>query len=213
MPPSDVAPEPLESTASPPPSESRAAPRPPPDLQWNRVAGTVSGLFLALHNLFLGGELSFLGGFGAPSRSPSEPGTAEGWLVQVGVQASYGRLTGPVCLGSSFCGTRFAGGAAVKGGWGRGVPNRDGWTKAGLMFYGQMDVLMGYLDIPSAPLSPSASTWEGIARLRLGLHYAALGSTAAANQVALNAAFIIEAVPFSATARGVSLGAALGVAF
>jgi hypothetical protein len=118
-----------------------------------------------------------------------------------------------VCLGSSFCGTRYAGGAAVKGGWGRGTPDRNGWTKASLMFYGQVDLLLGYLDIPAAPLAPGASSWEGIARLRLGVHFSSLGPTAAVNKVTLNGAFILEGIPFSATARGVSLGAALGVAF
>ncbi|MEW5739532.1 MAG: hypothetical protein AB1938_11435 [Myxococcota bacterium] len=213
MPPPDVAPEPAVDTNSPLPPTPPAAPRPPPELRWNRIAGTMSGLFLALQNVYLGGELSFLGGFGAPERSQTEPGNAEGWLMQVGVQASYGRLTGPVCLGSAFCGARYAGGLAVKGGWGRGVPDRNGWTKAGLMFYAQVDVLAGYLDIPPAPLAPGASSWEGIARLRLGLHYASLGATAAVNKVTLNAAFIIEGIPFSGTAKGVSLGAALGIAF
>jgi len=206
-PPPDIPPE-VEGADAPPPM-----PTPPPELKWNRVAGTVSGLFLAMQNIYLGGELSFLGGWGAPRRSEAEPGNAEGWLMQAGLQASWGKLTGPVCLGSSFCGTRYAGGAALKGGWGGGVPDRNGWTKAGLMFYGQVDLLLGYLDIPSAPLAPGASSWEGIARLRLGLHYSSLGSTAAANKVTLNGAFIVEGIPFSATARGVSIGAALGVAF
>lgn len=209
MPP-DVPPEPQEG---PLPSQPPPVPRPPPELRWNRIAGSLSGLFLALQNVYLGGELTFLGGFGKPGRSASEPGNAEGWLMQVGVQASYGRLTGPVCLGSAFCGARYAGGLAVKGGWGRGVPDRDGWTKAGLMFYAQADVLAGYLDIPSAPLAPGASSWEGIGRLRLGLHYASLGSTAAVNKVTLNAAFVLEGIPFSATGKGASLGAALGIAF
>lgn len=215
LPPPDAVPmPPPESPApTPPPQADQGPPRPRPELKWNRIAGTLSGLVLALQNVYLGAEVSFLGGFGAPARSESEPGHAEGWLMQVGVQGSWGKLTGPVCLGSAFCGTRYAGGLALKGGWGRGVPDRNGWTKAGLMFYAQVDVLAGYLDIPSAPLAPGASSWEGIGRLRLGVHYSRLGATAAANKVTLNGAFVVEAIPFSRTATGVSIGAALGVAF
>jgi hypothetical protein len=217
LPPPDAVPAapPEWTTPVPAPHEEPkpGPPKPPPDPKWNRVAGTVSGLFVALTNIYLGGEVSFLAGFGAPTRSQAEPTTAEGFLMQVGVQGSWGKLTGPVCLGSSFCGTRYAFGAAAKGGWASGTPDKAGWTKAGLMFYAQVDLLAGFLDIPSAPLVPGASTWEAVGRLRLGAHYSALGATAVANKVTLNGAFVVEAIPASATARGVSIGVALGVAF
>lgn len=217
MPPPDAVPPASADSTAPIPApyeEPKPGPaKPPPEPKWNRIAGTISGLFLAMTNVYLGGEVSFLGGFGAPVRSATEPGNAEGWLLQVGAQGSWGKLTGPVCQGSSFCGTRYAGGLALKGGWARGVPDKSGWTKAALMFYAQVDLLAGYLQIPSAPLAPGASSWEALGRLRLGVHYSSLGATAAQNKITLNGALVVEGIPASATARGVSIGLALGVAF
>jgi hypothetical protein len=188
-------------------------PKPPPEPKWNRLSGTLSGLLLAFTNVYLGGEMSFLGGFGAPVRSETRPGDAEGWLLQLGAQANWGMLTGPVCLGSGFCGTRYAGGLVLKGGWARGVPDKAGWTRAELMFYAQVDLLAGYLLIPSAPLAPGASSWEALGRLRLGLHFSELGATAARNKLTLNGALVVEGIPASGIAKGVSIGLALGVAY
>jgi hypothetical protein len=177
-------------------------------------------MLVALTNLYLGGEVSVLGTLGTPTRSPSSPGAVEGWLWQVGGQGSLGFVSGTVCRGAGFCGTRGAGGLALKGGWGRGVPDREGWTTPSLMLYAQLDLLAGYFAIPSAPLVAEVSSWEAVGRLRLGAHFGALGGAPAApggapgaGRVTLNGALLIEVVPVSRASRGVSVGFLVGIAF
>ena len=198
----------------PQPEPPPVAAKPPPPPFWTG-GGSASLNFSALRDYSLGGEVTLLTTvWGTPAPSEEEPGHVEGFLFQVGVQGDYARSGGPVCRGTPFCATRFSGGAALKGGWARGLPGlSDHATRTQTMYFAQLDVLLSHFDIESAPLAPGLKTWELVTRLRLGLHFIAPANRLTSAGVAFLVAAVIEAIPVSAGTQGVSFGASVGAGF
>lgn len=192
-------------------------PKPPPEPSWARLGGAVSVLFSALNGYYFGAEVTLLATLaGTPIRSPTVVGEIEGFLLQAGVEGSYGRVGGLLCEGSPFCATRISGGAALKAGWARGMPSvRDSVARAQTMYFGQLDVLLSNFDIESAPLAPGVNAWEMIVRGRLGLHFTSEAARTTFTGVTLFAAALVETIPLSSVSdtRGVTLGFCAGVGF
>jgi hypothetical protein len=206
----EPSPPPMPEVAKPP-----APPKPPPDPSWARMGGSASVMFSALNGYYFGAEVALLATVaGTPIRSPTVVGEIEGFMLQVGGEASYGRVGGLVCEGSPFCAQRISGGATLKAGWARGMPNvRDNVARAQTMYFGQVDVLLSNFNIESAPLAPGVNAWELITRGRLGLHFTSDAARTTFTGVTLFAAAFVEGIPASSVTRGVTIGFCAGVGF
>lgn len=196
-------------------AKPQGPPKPPPDPSWARLGGSVSVLFSALQSYYFGAELTLLATVaGTPVRSPTVVGEIEGFLLQVGGQASYGRVGNLICEGSPFCAQRISGGASVKGGWARGMPSvRDNVARTQTMYFGQFDLLASNFNIESAPLAPGVNAWELIVRGRLGVHFTSDAARTTFTGVTVFLAALVEGIPASAVSRGVTFGFSAGVGF
>ncbi len=196
---------PRPAPATPPPPRSK-----PP--QWSALGFELNGLVLANRGLFLGVEATGLVRLGQVRHSFEVPGTLEGWLVELGPQFDWGRASGAACLGTEFCGSRYAGGVSGRVGWARGgLSLATGAARPVLMVYGQLEVLGGAFVIPDAPLSPGLVSGELLVRLGVGGHISFRGTAPKKSDLAFNATLLVELIPVSRATAGVSFGGALGV--
>ncbi|PZR12693.1 MAG: hypothetical protein DI536_14040 [Archangium gephyra] len=207
-------PEPTPPPTPAPDAVAPAVPRVPPTPRWAPIGGSLSAMFTAFQEYFLSAELSLLfTTVGVPKASETVPHEFEGWLMQLGGTAFVGTAGNAVCDGTVFCATRGGGGAALKFGWARGLPNvSTGATRPQTMYFGQLDVMFSYFGIESAPLSPGLQTAELLTRLRLGVHLTT-GSRVTSTGFTFLLAGVFQAVPVSNGTQGVSFGANFGVGF
>lgn len=203
-----------EPTPPPTPAPDTVTPRVPPTPKWAPFGGSLSAMFTAFQEYFLSAEFSLLvTTVGTPTASETAPHEFEGWLLQLGGTAFVGTAGNAVCDGTVFCATRGGGGAALKFGWARGLPNvTTGYTRPQTMYFGQLDVMFSYFGIESAPLSPGLQTAELMTRLRFGVHLTT-GSRVTSTGFTFLIAGVIQAVPVSNGTQGVSFGANLGIGF
>lgn len=209
----DAGVEPSAPPLPPPVEAPPPPPKPPPPPSWTKIGGSLSGLFTGLRDYFLGFEVTLLGTVvGVPARSEEVPGEVEGWVLQAGVQADYGRAGGALCRGTPFCASRAGGGLSLKGGWARGLPAvTDHVTRMQSMYFAQLDVLLTHFNIASAPLAPGMRTFELLTRLRLGVHLTAERSRVTTTGLTFFLAAVVEAIPVSSGTQGVSVGASAGL--
>ncbi|MGV3622772.1 MAG: hypothetical protein ACO1OB_18275 [Archangium sp.] len=204
----------VDLTPPPTPAPDTAPPRTPPTPKWAPLGGSLSAMFTAFQEYFLSAEFTLLfTTVGTPIASPTVSNEYEGWLMQLGGTTFIGTAGGPLCDGSVFCATRGGGGAALKVGWARGLPNVvTGMTRPQTMYFGQLDVMFSFFGIESAPLSPGVQTAELLTRLRLGIHLTT-GSRVTSTGFTFLLAAVIQAVPLSYGTQGVSFGANVGLGF
>jgi hypothetical protein len=201
---------PLDNEWQLPPA--RKAPAPPPTPRWNHLAGSLSVLALGNERAFVGADLSVFGVLALRAPTPA-PNALSGWLLFPGLQVNFGKVQSTQCGQAAFCADRFLAGVALKGGWANGHAGIDGGTRAETLYYAQLEVLGGRYNIPPAPLSRAASSWEGLARFRLGLHWSSQAADQKPAVLTVNASAMLEWVALSTVTKGVSFGGCLGVSF
>jgi hypothetical protein len=183
---------------------------------WPLALFELSGLITGLQNAFFGVDLVAGVPLGVPVRPNRRLKQASGWLVMPIVEASLGRVNGPICMGVRLCGERFLVGPGLKFGHGVGVLNDDGLVRPGRMLYVQVTALGGNFDVQDAPLAPGDAWFEGVVRARLGGHLGSVdfsGEGTFLSTFSLNVAAIVEYVALSPFTRGFGFGGAVGVAF
>jgi hypothetical protein len=167
-------------------------------------------------NVFFGADLVAGVPLGNPVRASRKDRVASGWTVMPAIEASLGRLSGPLCAGARVCGERFVVGPALKLGHGVGVIQSDGVVRPVRMLYVQASAIGGVVDVPEAPLAPGEAWWEGGLRLRLGAHLGSLDLTGEGgflSTFSLNLAAMFEHIAISRFTQGASFGGVVGIAF
>jgi hypothetical protein len=218
-----------DGVAVPPPSPVLQAPTIRPTRQpgftstrlraephWPLALFEVSGLVSGLQNVFFGVDLVAGVPLGLPTRSSPRGRQASGWVVMPVIEASLGRVNGPVCMGVRLCAERFLVGPGVKVGHGVGALTADGLVRPGRMMYLQVAVVGGNFDVQDAPLAPGDAWFEGAVRARVGGHLGSVELPAAGglfSTFSLNVAATVEYVALSPFTRGLGVGGVVGVAF
>lgn len=212
-PPMPVAP--LESAPVPAPEVSRG---PAKDPRWARATLSAVGLLSGWRNLYAGVEVSLAAVFplSGPQVVDGAQRKVEGWLSTVGADVLGGRISGPLCDGSDFCGDRWAFGASARVGHASGYAAHDGSVGLRRFWFGGLTAQAGYVSVPPAPLVAGARWFEGVFRLKGGVEASTAGPLTRSPRAAvvLVQAFVFaELIVFAPVPRGFQLGAAVGVGF
>ncbi len=215
-PPEPVLPAPTSPLIKPTRQPSFTSTRLRAEPHWPLALFELSGLITGRENAFFAIDLVAGVPLGVPVRPNRKLKQASGWLVMPVVEASLGRVNGPLCMGVRLCGERFVVGPGVKLGHGVGVLTDDGLVRPGRMLYVQLAALGGNFDVQDAPLAPGDAWFEGVVRARIGGHLGSVDLTGEAgflSTFSLNVAAVFEYVALSPFTRGFGFGGAVGVAF
>lgn len=210
---------PQPPTAPPPADDVSSLPEGPAQPpRWDRGSFSVEGVLAGLRNLYAG--LEIFAGFvlGSPEVTSEDPKLrrrdVRGWVVVPGVDVIWGRLSGPVCGGSDFCGQRWGGAGAVRVGHALGAARNDGTVRLTRLFFGQLAVQGIFVNVPPAPLTQGTRWGELVLRTSGGLQLNTAGPKLT-GQRGLVAHFSVffEYLFFSPVGDGPQVGITLGVGF